>query len=271
MPELPEVETIRKDLKKVLLNEKINEIVVNNPKVIKEPSLKKFNQLLIKSRVIDIFRRGKLLVLGIEKSGEKYFFAIHLRMSGQIIYGQKNIKSRVSFKLSNNKWLNYNDQRLLGVLRVVRDWQNLSVIKKMGPEPLGKEFTQSEFKQRVSKRKGKIKSLLLDQTFVAGIGNIYAAESLFLSGINPQRRADTLRDNEIKKLFDSIRKVLAEAIKYRGTSFSMYRDGHGEGGKFLNRLFVYGRKGKSCLKCKTPVRRIVLAGRGTYFCEKCQS
>jgi len=140
----------------------------------------------------------------------------------------------------------------------------------MGPEPLCVDFKFADFLEKLKNRKTKIKPLLLDQTFIAGIGNIYAAETLFLSGINPAHRADTLKNEKAKLLFNNIKEVLRSAIKHRGTSFDQYRDAKGAKGNFVKKLFVYGRAGEMCYHCKKPVSRIVLGGRGTYFCRSCQ-
>ncbi|MFH2138308.1 MAG: DNA-formamidopyrimidine glycosylase [Candidatus Omnitrophota bacterium] len=271
MPELPEVETIKRDLEKVLLKKQITEVIVNNAKVIKEPSPPRFKELLKCAVCVNIIRRGKLLVLELKtKKANTWFLAIHLRMTGQVVYGVYDQKSRVSFKLSDGRFLNYNDQRILGELRVIKDWQALNIAINMGPEPLEAGFRIADFKERLKKRKTKIKPLLLDQSFVAGLGNIYAAEVLFLSGIGPARIASGLKPDEIKSLFENIKKVLKQAIKCRGTSFSDYRDGRGKSGNYLKQLFVYGRNGKDCLKCKTEIKRTVLGGRGTYYCSQCQ-
>ncbi len=271
MPELPEVETIKRDLEKVILNKKITDVIIHRASVVKEPELKKFKLLLKNSRCRKIIRRGKLLAIEIiTHQKEIYFLCVHLRMTGQLVYGVDDPKSRVSFKLSNGFYLCYNDQRTLGELRLVKDIQGLTVVKNMGPEPLGEGFKVSEFIRNISKRTTRIKPLLLDQTFIAGIGNIYAAEALFVSKINPAKKASDLNEQEAKLLFKNIKVILKKAIKCRGSSFSNYRDGHGNKGTFSENFHVYGRKGQACLVCKNPVQRIKQNGRGTYFCPKCQ-
>lgn len=271
MPELPEVETIRRDLEKFIVNKKIIDILIRNQKVIKEPSPQKLKSLLLNSVCTKIQRRGKLLIFQIKaENNQEYFLTIHLKMTGQLIFGEYDSQSRLSFKLSDGNFLNYNDQRLFGELRLVKDWRALKFLAQMGPEPLDQDFTAAEFKKRIKKRHAKTKPLLLDQSFIAGLGNIYAAEALFLSGINPTRRADTLSNGKIRLLFKNIRRLLRKAIESRGTSFDTYRDGRGEKGKYTRSLFVYGRQGQSCLVCKTPIKRVVLGGRGTYYCVRCQ-
>jgi len=271
MPELPEVETIKRDLEKVILNKKVIDITIYKSKVIKEPSLPKFKQLLKGATCIQVLRRGKLLILSFRREdGHRYYLTIHLRMTGQLVFGKKDLNSRLNLRLSDGSFLSYNDQRLLGELRLVKDWQGLDFVRHMGPEPLNKGFTLTEFKKRLDRKKAKIKSLLLDQSFIAGIGNIYAAETLFLSGINPKKAAHRLTNIETSRLFGNIKKVLRQAIIHRGTSFSNYRDGRGKKGSYLQRLFVYGRRGESCFKCGSKIKRISISGRGTYFCPRCQ-
>jgi formamidopyrimidine-DNA glycosylase len=198
------------------------------------------------------------------------YLTVHLRMTGQLVFGDLDKKARVSFKLSNGAYLCYNDQRTLGELRLVEDWTKLSLAAKMGPEPLSAEFKLSVFQNKLLTRATKIKPLLLDQHFIAGIGNIYAAEALFLAKIMPDRKASSLKPDEVKLLFKHIKQVLTKAIKCRGSSFSDYRDGHGQLGTFSEHFYVYGRKAQPCLVCNHKIQRIALAGRGTFFCGKCQ-
>lgn len=271
MPELPEVETIKTDLEKLILNQKITRIDVSRPSVVKEPAVNKFKSILTNSQILEIIRRGKLLVIKIKTADAKIFYlTVHLRMTGQLVYGALTEKARISFKLSNGAYLCYNDQRTLGELRLVKDWNQLSVVVKMGPEPLSDEFNLSFFEKQILKRSTKIKPLLLDQHFIAGIGNIYAAEALFLAKIMPDRIASSLSHREVKLLFKNIKQVLIKAIKCRGSSFSDYRDGHGQLGTFSQHFYVYGRKSQPCLVCGNEIKRIALGGRGTFFCDKCQ-
>jgi len=271
MPELPEVETIKRDLELVILNQTITKVDVLRASVVKHPEVNKFKAGLKNAQIKQIIRRGKLLVIEIETKDKKtLYLTVHLRMTGQLVYGNLDKKARVSFKLSKGEYLCYNDQRTLGELRLVDDWKQLSVISKMGPEPLESEFKLNIFAKLLLKRSTKIKPLLLDQHFIAGIGNIYAAEALFLSKIMPDRTACSLKPDEVKLLFKNIKKVLTKAIKCRGSSFSDYRDGHGQMGSFSRHFYVYGRKAQPCLVCVNKIQRIALGGRGTFFCDKCQ-
>ncbi|MBU0634746.1 MAG: bifunctional DNA-formamidopyrimidine glycosylase/DNA-(apurinic or apyrimidinic site) lyase [Candidatus Omnitrophica bacterium] len=258
-------------MEKAINNKNIVEVCVFKPKIIKEPDIAKFKRILTGARFLKVARRGKLLILKIQaRNKQVLFLTIHLRMSGQLVFGAKSPSSRLCFKLSDKKYLSYNDQRLLGEVRLVHDWRKLKLICAMGPEPLDKTFTREKFQKRIAERTGKVKAVLLDQKFIAGLGNIYAAEVLFHSRINPMRQINTLDNSEIGGLFRNIKKILNNAIICRGTSFSDYRDGKGNRGDFFKKLSVYGRAGQACRRCKNEIERIKLGGRGTYFCGRCQ-
>ncbi|MCM8801009.1 MAG: DNA-formamidopyrimidine glycosylase [Candidatus Omnitrophica bacterium] len=265
MPELPEVETIKRELESAVLNKKITEIVVNNPKVIKEPKKEDFIKGIKGALIKRILRKGKLLILQLSNLKS---LCIHLKLTGQLIYPGQPKFARVSFKLSDGKFLDFRDQRLLGELRLVDDWCQLKFIKELGPEIFA--LTLEEFKKRLEGKKTKIKILLMDQKFISGIGNLYAAEALFRARIHPERLANTLSDKEIELLFNQIKEVLSEAIKYKGSSVDQYVQLSGQPGDYERYHRVYAREGKPCLVCKSPIKRINLAGRGTYFCPKCQ-
>lgn len=267
MPELPEVETIRRGIEKRILGKKVKRVEINTAKMIKEPSLKKFKEEVEGKTFKQVIRRGKYLILGLS-SGKK--IVIHLRMTGQLIYGKKDAKSRVSFLLSGGKYLNLNDRRHLGEIRLVENWEKVPGIAKIGMEPLEEGFTLKVFGEMLNKKKAKIKPLLMNQEFLAGMGNVYAQEALFKAGIHPERKAYRLKRDEVKSLFYELKKVLREAIDYRGSSLSSYVDAEGRRGSFHFRLRVYGRGGEPCVKCKMPLEFIKLAGRGTSFCPKCQ-
>ena len=267
MPELPEVETIKTDLDKKILGLKIKTVEIKTAKIIKKPAIEEFTRK-IKGKIFKkIVRKGKYLIFEFS-SGE--YLVIHLKMTGQLIYGGKKEQSRISFLLDNGQYLNFCDWRLFGEMHLVRDVKNLGGINKLGPEPLDKNFTLKIFHEMIKNKKANIKSLLMNQSFIAGIGNIYAQESLFKAKINPARGAASLNSGEIKELFFSIREVLKEAIKLRGSSINTYLDLEGNKGKMGERLQVYGRKGKMCFKCMSMLKGIKIAGRGTAFCPNCQ-
>jgi formamidopyrimidine-DNA glycosylase len=194
--------------------------------------------------------------------------AIHLRMTGQLVFPGNGKKSRVSFKFSDGKMLDYNDRRLLGELRLLNKWQELKFIKELGPEPFA--ITAGQFKQMLAVKKTKIKPILMDQKFISGVGNLYAAEALFRARIHPARPASKLTNKEKEKLLKEIKDTLQEAIKNKGSSLDQYVQLSGEAGGYVKYHKVYGRQGKPCLVCKASIKRIALAGRGTYFCPKCQ-
>ncbi len=268
MPELPEVETIRRDLMRGIKGKKIKDVEILNPRVIKEPRPAQFKKRLKGATFKDFLRRAKVLAIKLS-TGD--YLVVHLRMTGQLIYSaKKEEKARVIFVLSSGKYLNFNDQRLFAELRLVGDWQKLKFVRGLGLEPLEKEFTVRKFKEMLGAKKTKIKPLLMDQTFIAGIGNLYVQEALFLAGILPARPSNKLKDEEIKKLHQAIQKVLREGIRHRGSSVDEYVNGRGEKGDYQLRLKVYDRKGEPCVRCKTKIKKISLGGRGTCFCPKCQ-
>lgn len=213
MPELPEVETIKRELEKAVLGKKITEVIVNNPYVIKQPKKEEFVKGLKNTTIKHILRKGKLLIMELS-SGKS--LAIHLKMTGQLVYPGNGKISRVSFRLSDGRMLDFNDRRLFGELRLLDDWGSLKFVKELGPEPF--DLTVGKFKEMLSAKKTKIKPLLMDQTFISGVGNLYAAESLFRAKIHPERAAVSLSEKEKEALFKEIKDTLNEAIHYKGSS-----------------------------------------------------
>ena len=265
MPELPEVETIKRDLEKVILGKKITEVYVRNSTVIRQPSVLGFKKGLKGARIKNILRRAKVLILELS-SGRS--LVIHLRMTGQLVYPGGSKNSRVAFHLSDGKILDFNDQRLFGELRLLDDWHSLKFIQGLGPEPADLNLTQ--FKVMLQGKKSRIKPLLMDQTFISGIGNIYASEILYAARISPERRANDLTDKEKELLFKAINNILNAAVRSAGSSVDDYVRLSGEKGGYLKYHKVYGRLGKPCLFCKTIIKKNNQGGRGTYFCPKCQ-
>lgn len=265
MPELPEVETIKRDLEKIILGKKIVEVCVHNPAVIRQPTVDKFKKGLEGTTIKNISRKAKVLIL--ELSNGKSLI-IHLKMTGQLVYPGDSTKSRVSFHLADGKNLDFNDQRMFGELHLLDDWRALKFIQGLGPEPF--DISEAQFNEMLSKKKTKIKPLLMDQAFVSGIGNLYAAESLFRAKIYPERPANSLSDKEKEQLFKEIKDTLNEAIRSGGSSIDDYVRLSGKPGGYAAHHKVYGRDGKPCLICKTPIKRIALGGRGTFFCPRCQ-
>ncbi len=266
MPELPEVTTIQTQLRKKIINKKIKEILIEDERVIKGLSAKKFISQVKGKKIKGILRRGKVLIIELEK---KLFLIIHLRISGWLILSKdKERFSRVIFKLSDGQLLNFCDQRVLGELKLVSDWQHLSIVKTMGPEPL--DISKKDFIKLFENKKTKIKPLLMDQKFLAGIGNIYAQEALFLAKIDPRRPANNLKKSELNLLYEKIKYILKKAIKNKGSSVDSYRDLEGDKGGMETKLKVYGREGELCCICEGKLEKITLGGRGTCFCTHCQ-
>ncbi len=265
MPELPEVETIKRELENAALGKKIVDVIINNPKVIKEPKKEDFVKGLKNTVIKSVIRKGKLLILELS-SGKA--LTIHLKLTGQLIYPGNAQQSRVSFKLSDNKILDFNDRRLLGELRLVDDWKSLKFIKELGPEPF--DLTIDKFKEMLADKKTKIKPLLMDQTFISGVGNLYAVEALFQAKIHPEKSAASLSDKQKEVLFKKIKQVLRKAINHKGSSVDQYVQLSGKPGEYVKYHKVYDRENESCFKCGGRIKRISLGGRGTYFCPVCQ-
>ncbi|HUT96124.1 MAG TPA: bifunctional DNA-formamidopyrimidine glycosylase/DNA-(apurinic or apyrimidinic site) lyase [Candidatus Paceibacterota bacterium] len=277
MPELPEVETIKKELN-VIIGKKIADVIVNNAKVIRGMDKEEFIKELKNVKIKNIIRKGKLLILELSSGKD---LTIHLKMTGQLVYPSTRLPARqaalrtspskvarVSFKFFDNTILDFNDARLFGELKIVDNWQDLKFIKELGPEPFN--IDSKKFRQILAKRKTKIKVLLMDQKFISGIGNLYANEALFRAKIDPCRPANSLSDKEKDLLFKEIKNTLSEAIKHKGSSVDNYVQVSGKPGNYAKYHKVYDRKGEKCLKCKGIIKRIVLSGRGTYLCSICQ-
>lgn len=265
MPELPEVETIRRDLRHSIMHKKIVSLAVRDRRVIKEPSPADFRKNILGRKVTDVLRRGKVLIVGLDS---KKYLIIHLRIAGWLLYPQRQAKARVVFGFSDNTFLSYMDQRALGELRLLTDYRQFSLLRRLGPEPL--EMTAAQFAQRLGKRKANIKNILMNQEIIAGIGNIYAQEALFLSGIGPRRQAASLKAEKIKMLHKNIVAVLKKAIRNKGSSIDLYRDIQANKGGMQDCLLVYDKKGEPCYRCKTKIIKVSIAGRGTCFCPRCQ-
>ena len=303
MPELPEVETVVRELKKPLTNQTIKDI-----KRVRAKSLSFSDGLTLKKlkglKILNLTRKGKAIIINLSKD---ISLLIHLKMTGQLIYiphsfsvipdsdpesiSIKNFTrlnlghptadfinsmpskhTRVIFKLSQGV-LYFNDQRLFGWIKAMstKKVAENSFIKNLGLDALSKSFTADVLQQIIKKRpKSPIKSVILDQSNIAGIGNIYASESLFLAGIRPNRKTGTLNKNEVKKLTSSIKQILKKGIRYSGTTISDYKTAKGASGKMQNYLKVYKREGLPCKKCKTLIKKIKTAGRSSYFCPHCQ-
>lgn len=283
MPELPEVETIVRDLNRWLKNKKIVAINSLDKKVFQLSDQETKN--IIGKRIRFIRRRAKMIIFGL---GDGYLI-IHLKMTGQLVLKTKigliagghpivneggelpNRFTRVIFKFNDQTVLFFNDIRRFGWIKLVNGAEFLKFNQGLGVEPLSSGFTLEYFNQALwRKRKTTIKQALLEQKQIAGLGNIYTDESLFAAGLKPFRRVETLKPLETKKLWRIIPKVLNQAIKYRGTSFNDYVDAQGQPGNFIKYLKVYGRAGERCENCGGLVKKTKLGGRGTHWCDRCQ-
>ncbi|MCA9400094.1 MAG: bifunctional DNA-formamidopyrimidine glycosylase/DNA-(apurinic or apyrimidinic site) lyase, partial [Candidatus Omnitrophica bacterium] len=269
MPELPEVETIKRDLEEHILRIRIVAVEIIDPRVIHTLVPKTFCQKLTGQIFQGIERRGKSIVITFK---DQTFLVVQVKMTGFLVYGPKlkGKDTKVVFTLSNGAYLNYNDQRLFGWLIYARNLNDVKHLNALGPEPLGDEFQFPLFYTRLKKRSVPIKPLLMDQQFIAGIGNIYASEILFRSGIRPTKISHKITRLEAEKIFYQTRRVLEEAVRLRGTSMRNYRDLKGERGNFMSMVQVYGRHGQNCFVCEHPIQKMVQSQRSTFFCKKCQ-
>ncbi|MBI4309273.1 MAG: bifunctional DNA-formamidopyrimidine glycosylase/DNA-(apurinic or apyrimidinic site) lyase, partial [Candidatus Omnitrophica bacterium] len=255
MPELPEVETIRRDLERGIRNKTIVRVHVLDKRVLRQPQAD-FIRRLEGQMVRLVERRGKALVLTLG-SGE--YLVVQVMMTGQMVLnGAANPHTRVKFEISGGDGLLYNDQRVFGQLRVVKDLREVKYFQILGPEPFTQNFSEEYIAAYLKKSKRPIKNILLDHTFVAGVGNIYACEILFRCRISPKRRAHRIKPAaEVPVLRAQTIAVLKEAIALRGSSMRNYRDGAGQKGAFSRRLRVYAKENGPCSICRNPIARIV--------------
>jgi formamidopyrimidine-DNA glycosylase len=271
MPELPEVETIRRDLLPALTGRTITSawISENAPRLVQLIAPDEFVRLLTGHRIEDVSRRGKYLVLNLDRG---MLWVIHLRMTGRFLHSETECEPdpylRAKFSLDDDTWLCFNDLRKFGMMWLVDDWALVN--PALGPEPLSEQFEAAAFAALLKRRAAPIKSVLLDQTVLAGIGNIYADEALFAARIDPRKAANKVTRPKAVRLHAAIIDVLQEALGDRGSSFRDYVDGRGNEGMHQLKVKVYRRTDDPCYACGAPVRRVVVGGRSTHFCPKCQ-
>ncbi|MBU0629760.1 MAG: bifunctional DNA-formamidopyrimidine glycosylase/DNA-(apurinic or apyrimidinic site) lyase [Candidatus Margulisbacteria bacterium] len=287
MPELPEVETVRRGLAKAIIGKKIASFDCDTPKMINFP-LKKYQTAIKGLKIADVKRRAKMIV--IELTG-RWRFLIHLKMTGQLVFRDKrkcligghtidkscetlpNKFTHATFTFSDQSRLYYNDIRKFGWLRLYEQAELATLFAKMelGPEPLAAEFTLERFTQGLRRRpNSRIKQFIMDARNVVGVGNIYADEVCYFAGLRPDRPAKSLSPADIKKVFQGIKKILAAAIAVQGTTFSNYVNAHGEAGGYTKKLKVYQRYGQKCLRCGGEIRRQKIGGRTSSYCPSCQ-
>ena len=286
MPELPEIEIVKRSLFKMISKAKIIDIKINNKNLrYKIPNT--FSKNLIGEKIFKVSRRSKYLIFHFKKK----LLLVHLGMSGKLLlkrirdntifktsfYYDSNIlhkHNHIYFILNNGLVLIYNDVRRFGFFKLYNTTQlnKITFLKKLGLEPFSKKFNTKYFKKFIRNRKKNIKNLLMDQTFVSGLGNIYVNEALFMSKIYPLRKCSRLNGNEIKNLIFYIKKILKLSISKGGSSIRDFKDTHGKSGAFQQFFYVYGREDKSCsrISCKGKIKKIQISNRSSFYCNKCQ-
>jgi formamidopyrimidine-DNA glycosylase len=267
LPELPEVETIRNELAPYITGRRFTSITICDAKPIRETSVEEFCRRLAGQKINSLRRRGKYLFFHLS-SGE--ILIIHLRMTGALLLNpeQPDRYTRVIFGLDNGSQLVFTDRRRLGVLRVMKS--EYTITRKLGAEPLSLKFTAEVLGSLLRKHQAPIKAVLLDQAIVAGIGNMYADEALHVANIHPMRKANSLSLKEIQKLHRAIRDILSQAISNKGASIDTYKRPDGKQGTAQFSFHVAHRGSQPCDVCGTPIQRLAIRNRGSYFCPKCQ-
>jgi len=285
MPELPEVETITRDLGDKLIGHQITDFVTYWPKMLRGFPEKKFKEIIIGKKIVSVERRAKNIAVKLSGDANLLF---HMKMTGHLIYTSDNHKTnddgkwlkpektsfsdpynqyiRAIFYLDKSKILAFSDLRKFGYIKLLTNKELDKSFNEYGPEPLLKDFTTNYLENIFSRKNVAIKKVIMDQKNIAGIGNIYADEILWDAEIHPEKKASSLTDQEIDNFHKSTIKLLKKAIKMRGTSTSDFRDTNGEKGMFGNELKAYQRTGKKCQKDNGVIERIVVGGRGTHFC-----
>ena len=273
MPELPEVETIVADLRPHLVGRTILRAELAFPTIVRHPEPEEFVDAIVGMNIESVGRRGKYILLHLSHD---LLLVVHLGMTGQLRLVDETTPlekhTHAVLFLDDGRQLRYRDPRRFG--RLLLGTQSALVearkMPRLGPEPIDSDFTADELYRRLLKRKAPLKAVLLDQTAIAGVGNIYADESLHRARLRPDRIAGTVSKRSAARLHESLRESLRTAIANRGSSVDTYRDAWGELGGQQERLLVYGRAGQPCFTCGRPLRAVRIAGRTTVFCTRCQ-
>ena len=271
MPEIAEVETVRNILKKKVLNKKIIDVNIIYPKII-ESDINEFKSNLIGNSFIDILRKGKWLIFCLND----YYLISHLRMEGKYFIKDSNepiVKhEHIIISFDDNTQLRYHDTRKFGRMKLIKkdELDKCIEIQKQGYEPGDKNLTSTYLLDKFKNKKLPIKTVLLDQTIISGLGNIYVDEVLFASNINPLRKANSITLEEANKIIISSKEIISKAIKEGGTTIRSYTSSLGVKGNYQNFLKVHQRKDKKCFICGSDIIKIQVNGRGTYYCPKCQ-
>ena len=272
MPELPEVETVKETLKLKLIGKKIKDVKVYYDGIIAYPEVKEFSKQIKNLPIKDIKRRGKWLMFDLDK----YYLLSHLRMEGKYFFKNKEDKldnhEHVVFTLDDDEELRYRDTRKFGKMYLIKkeDINSIGPIKDLGLEPWDDSLTKEYLRSKYKNKKLPIKTVLLDQSIIVGIGNIYADEILFLSELNPLIKCCDLKDNDLDNIIKYTKEVLEKAIKLGGTTIRTYTSVDGVHGRFQNELLIHGKDKNVCPNCGQPIQKIRVGGRGTYYCVNCQ-
>ncbi len=270
MPELPEVETVVRGLRDPLVGRRIENVWYEREKVIQTPSAEQFSARILGQTVQAINRRAKYIICQMDHD----IFAVHLKMTGRLYVASRAHSEsddrwvRLRLGLDNGDVLNFSDARRFG--RVYLAVSLNEIAPNLGPEPLEDAFTVKVLRERLAQHHRQIKALLLDQSFIAGVGNIYADEALHRAGIHPLRLSDELSKTESQRLHGTIREVLNNGIVYQGASINWYRKPDGTRGESQDHFQVYDREGEACFTCGQPISKIRVAQRGTHYCPNCQ-
>ena len=276
MPELPEVESLRRILVRTAVGRTIVSVRVGDARL-RRRVVANFADTIAGRRIVKMARRAKYLI--VELDGD-HVMLVHLGMSGSLTHRHEGFDAgdfdprhdHLEFSLDDGSRLVYNDPRRFGMVRLVQRAALASTaeLKGLGPEPLSRGFNARYLAAKARGRTASIKNLIMDQRIVAGIGNIYASEILFRAGVRPTRRAGRVTLREIEKIAASVPVILRAAIGSNGTTFRSFRDSRGQPGRFATRLRVYGREGKPCYTCSTPIKNVVVGQRASFFCPQCQ-
>ncbi|KKB37616.1 DNA-formamidopyrimidine glycosylase [Bacillus thermotolerans] len=273
MPEMPEVETVRRTLKSLVAGKTVESVEIRWPNIIKKPEqAEQFADALAGETIHDIERRGKFLIFILDH----YSLVSHLRMEGKYHLHQPGEEeephTHILFTFTDGTQLRYRDVRKFGTMHLFLKGEEHSSLPlaQLGPEPFSGEFTINYIKEKLQRTERSIKAVLLDQTVFVGLGNIYVDEALFRAGIHPERKARSLTEEEIEQLHKEVVATLQEAIDKGGSTVRSYVNSQGQAGTFQETHFVYGRKGEPCKKCGERIEKIKVAGRGTHLCPNCQ-
>jgi formamidopyrimidine-DNA glycosylase len=266
MPELPEVETIKNEIAPVVLGHKIKSVEVLWDGMVKQPSVKEFCIKITGRTIEKITRRGKYLFLHLDKNG---ILMMHMKMTGSLLINPEHSRfTRAVLHLDDGTAIHFSDPRKFARMWLEKD--ESAVLDKLGPEPLDEDFSVKTLAEILKKRAAPVKAVILDQAIISGIGNMYADEALYDARIHPAKPAEKLTPAEVKRLHASIRKVLLKGIEKKGASVRDYVRPDGEPGTAHNDFVVAHGTGKNCPVCGGSIQRIVVRGRGTYLCPKCQ-